>query len=142
MSKKPLLPPEARTAFDRAFELRERGQSAEAISAFKDLLSAYPWVAKAWLVLGDLHWDGHDYESAAECFRTAVQLRPQDEDASLGLFHTLLNGGHIEQCIAEARRFSGELQRGATCTTETATMYADWLGDGERLGAAWRRSRS
>jgi cytochrome c-type biogenesis protein CcmH/NrfG len=141
MSKRELSP-EARLAFDRAFELRESGQTLQAIAAFEKALAVHPEFGKGWLVLGGLHYERNEYIQAVEHFERAVRLLPRSEDCSLALFHALLNAGQAERAVEEARRYLLEIAAGAKADPTTLTMYRDFDADGIALAHAWTKSRN
>ncbi len=133
---------EADAAFERAFKLRDSGDSKNAIASFRTALSKYPDEVAGWLVLGGLLRDSHEYTEALECMQRAVALRPGLALASRGLFHTLLNVGRDADAISEARRFLALAARGGVKTFpgDLRSLYEDYDHDGVELAKAQRKT--
>ena len=70
-----------------------------------DLLKTTPRSASVHALLGDVQWEQNKTAEAVASFRRAVELAPNSELASLGLFHTLMESGDKQQAIAEMERF-------------------------------------
>ncbi|HEY7330550.1 MAG TPA: tetratricopeptide repeat protein [Gemmataceae bacterium] len=97
--------PEFKDRFQEALELKNQGRLAEAEQRFNDLLAMNPTSAAVHAFLADTLWDQGLLTRAITSFRKAVELAPNSEMASLGLFHTLLESGDSESAIAEMDRF-------------------------------------
>ena len=91
--------------FKRAIKLRDDHRPSEAIKILRKLCDAKPASASVHGILGQIFWDEGKLDEAVSSFDKAVQLSPQSELASLGLFHTLWNKGQQQQAINEMYRF-------------------------------------
>ena len=123
--------------FVLGMEFKAAGKYVEAAQAFEEGLTDQPDYAPAWWLLGGIYWTLGDYARSIDSCRRAVELRPRNEKASIGLFQSLLDAGQVEEAIAEARRFLVELEGGASCTAQTARLYRDYDRDGVVLAAEW-----
>jgi cytochrome c-type biogenesis protein CcmH/NrfG len=118
MSKTPLHPKLALAA-----ELNGAGRLEEAAAALEEGLKEQPERPKAWWLLGGIYWQLGEYTRSIGPSRRAAELRPANEQYSLGLFQSLLDAGRAEEVIAEVRRFLEEVERGAKCSPHTLAMY-------------------
>lgn len=66
-----------------------------------------PQSAALYAVLGGVYWDSGLMSLAEAALRTATQLAPRSETASLALFHILWECGEKEAAIQEIQRFNG-----------------------------------
>lgn len=126
----------------RGVELSGAGRFEEAIEALKKGLAEQPNYAKGWWLLGGIYWQLGRYTEALTCRRHAVQLRPRNEQCSLGLFYTLLDAGLAEETVAEVRRFLGEVRNGAKCSEQTRLLCADYDRIGPSLVVEWKRHKN
>jgi predicted Zn-dependent protease len=94
-----------KSKLDRAIKLNRQGKSADAIRLFKDLLQDHPDSAAAHGYLAGIYFEKGDLTASAKHFRAASVLNPQSETASLGLFHSLWDGGWAREAVKEMRRF-------------------------------------
>lgn len=133
---------EVNPSITRGVELNAAGRLEEAIEALKDGLAAQPDHAKGWWLLGGILWQLGRYTEALPYRRRAVELKPRNEQCSLGLFHTLLDAGLADETIAEVRRFLAEVEGGAKCSEETRLLYADYNSEGPALVAEWKRRKN
>lgn len=78
---------------EKANELKDAGQLAEAIVYYKKAIQAAPAWASPWYNLGLLYKYQHNWTEAFRCSRRAVELDPRDEAAwwNLGIAATALN---------------------------------------------------
>lgn len=83
-----LRPGTAYCAFNRAFMLRSLGDKAGALAAAKEATQRAPKLEHIWMRCGDLHEEmqdaAHD-EKAAKCYRRALTLLPNHQQALEGL---------------------------------------------------------
>jgi predicted Zn-dependent protease len=103
----PPATPEFKDLFKKAIELKHEGRLDEAEQKFRDLLGMNPLSASVHAFLADTLWDQGNPALAVPSFRRAVELAPNSEMASLGLFHTLLESGDRPAALAELGRFLG-----------------------------------
>ncbi len=83
-----LRPGTAYCAFNRAFALRALGDKAGALAAAKEATQRAPKLEHLWMRCGDLHEEMHDPvhdEMAVQCFRRALALLPNHQQALEGL---------------------------------------------------------
>jgi tetratricopeptide (TPR) repeat protein len=92
--------------FEEGIKLRDLGNFEEAIQKFSEiLLETKEYDAPVLGVMGNIYWNLKDYVHAHDCYQKAVELKPESELASLGLFHTLWDMGREREALAEAKRF-------------------------------------
>ena len=91
--------------FQYALRLRDDGNLDAARDLLITLSERRPDSAALFAVLGDLQWNLDDLEGAITSFKTATQLAPKSEAASLGLFHCLWESDRLLDAIDECNRF-------------------------------------
>ena len=91
--------------FNEAVTLRLDGKLQESLQQFQQLANEYPHFASTFGMMGDIFWELGKLEEAINCFRIVVQLTPQSELGSLGLFHVLLEAKYVNEAFAEMKRF-------------------------------------
>lgn len=91
--------------FQEALSLRDSGRRGEAERVLRDLLAEEPADLRTVLVLGGLLFVQDRYEESLPLFASVLASRPQNEPASLGLFHSLWHLGRREEAFAEMERF-------------------------------------
>ncbi len=102
---KPPAASEFESLFKRAIDLRNNDQHSEAAEILRLLREMRPASASVHGILGQILWDDGFLDEAVSSFEKAVQLAPQSELASLGLFHTLWDTGQSQRAINEMLRF-------------------------------------
>ena len=85
--------------------LKAEGRIAEAIDLLLDLGRMYPGEKSVFIALGHLYWIQDNLSDASSNFRTATELDPLLELASLCLYHTLWSSGRQEEALVEMKRF-------------------------------------
>jgi len=121
--------------FDAAVAMTREGRHGEAVAALEELIDLAgddPRVrAAAHAYLGGLHlYERGDPVRAEPHFLAALALHPKAERASLGLFHSLVGQGRIEEALEEARRFLA--LRPSEEYSTLLTEMLDGVDDGER----------
>jgi len=107
VSRRVSAPPneEFKSKLDQAIALKNQERYGEAARILEDLRKTNPRSASVHGLLGYAQWEQGDLASAVHSFKNAVELSPQSELASLGLFHTLLESGDKQGAIREMNRF-------------------------------------
>lgn len=95
----------AKEAFRCAVQLREQGRHDEAIAVLRDLLAVYPDAPAILGSLGGVFYAAKRFEEAKGYFMRVLELRPNVELASLGLFHCHWVLGDKTAARAELVRF-------------------------------------
>lgn len=93
--------------FDRAMELRDRGESDAACALLEDLLAHVPdgnLAAHSHVQCGYLRRQQGRFVEAEKHYLTVTRMRPKFELASLGLFHLLLDRERTLEALTEALR--------------------------------------
>jgi len=96
--------------FDEAIKLRDGNDLPKAIDKFNEALELAVDTNKRYRagilrVVGHLYYLQKDFDNARECLQEAVELSPDSELGSLGLFHTLWDMGDEWAAFREAKRF-------------------------------------
>jgi predicted Zn-dependent protease len=94
-----------RPEVEKALEMWHEGELERALETLVPLTKLYPDYPAVFGALGGIYHSKGDHLKAAECFRRVVQLSPTRELPSLGLFHSLLELGHVEEALSEMKRF-------------------------------------
>ncbi len=80
--------PSPRKLFDRATESFRKGEHAEAVLDWTDLVKAYPWdplAAPAQFWIGEAYFQVREYERAVVEYRKAVELAPRGKETPQAL---------------------------------------------------------
>lgn len=101
-SVKTMTSRETSEAFELAIQHRQRGEHKEAIELLNSLMERTP---SYYAVLGDSYWELGLYPEAIRSFKKAIELAPESEASSLGLFHCLWETGDVDGAFDEMRRF-------------------------------------
>ena len=109
---------------NRAIGLDQNGQVSSAVELLARLVEQFPKAAgaHAYLAWFLLHTDRR--AEAIEHGRTAVELAPNSEKASLIYFHALWKSGHQTEALNEMRRFTL-----IHPSDEYSNMAKDWKMD-------------
>jgi predicted Zn-dependent protease len=99
------MPEEFRKMLAQAIDLKNQERYSEAAHILEQLRAENPQSASVHALLGHALWEQNQLNLAVPSFRKAVELSPQSETASLGLFHTLMELGDTRSAIAEMNRF-------------------------------------
>lgn len=86
--------------------MEKEGRLKEALQAFSQLSTEddYSHLARS-LCMARVLWKLHRQEEAVEAYRQAIELKPDSEVASLGLYHTLMDCGRFDDALEEGKRF-------------------------------------
>jgi tetratricopeptide (TPR) repeat protein len=90
----------------RALEFKKQGKEREAVAFLKRVDQRGVRSFEVFVLLGELLWQASNPEEAAEYFRKALELNPESEPVSLGLFHCLWEIKRTEDAFAEMKRFT------------------------------------
>jgi len=101
----PPVTPEFKKLLERAIHLKSREQYDEAAQLLEKLRGLNPRSASVQGILGHVFWEQDKLLDAISSFQKAVELSPESELASLGLFHTLWEAGKKQRAVTEMRRF-------------------------------------
>ena len=99
---------QAKQAFRSATKLRDAGRHDDALAILHDLLSAYPDSPAVLGTIAGVLYDARRLGEAREYFARVLKLRPNNELASLGLFHCLWGLDDRASARAEVVRFLSE----------------------------------
>ena len=91
--------------FNKALDLKNQGNIAEAINILEELTIERPDIAATFGMLGKILWDNGDMEKAIVSFEKATKVNPLSEKASLGLFHLLWEEDRKKEAIEEMQRY-------------------------------------
>ncbi len=120
-----------RSIIDRAFELKNDGKAAEAISLFKASAEQGQHEGVASMMIAGLYYhELDDPENALPFAQRAVRLRPKNEFASVCLTHCLFDQGRQDEMQAEIRRYistGAELDLYSTLLEENGLEAADFM---------------
>ena len=95
----------AQRDFALAVKLRDQGDTKDSLAILSRLAESPDATAAVFAILGSLQWDASNLPEAVISFQKAVELAPHSEDASLGLFHTLMESQKEADAFAEMKRF-------------------------------------
>ncbi len=107
--------------FGLAIDLRDEGEFEHAIGVLKEILRSHPNHDKAYMiyaVIAGVYSDLEEWDSAMVNFRTATELNPASELASLGLYVSLAESGKDVEAVHELIRY---------LETYPAELYRDSL---------------
>ena len=96
---------ETKEKFSKAADLYKQGNLNEALKLLEELAVSNPSSAKIIATLANTYWDLEMADEAFENFQKAVELAPEWEDASLGLFHCLWEHDKKDEALREAKRY-------------------------------------
>ncbi len=96
---------ERKEFFDRALALRNSGNAEEACKILAFLIRESPLSSAFYAIKGSIHRDLRQLEEATWCFSRAVELKPELELVSLGLFHSLWEQDEQIAAMEEIKRF-------------------------------------
>lgn len=91
--------------FDATIKMYRAGRVVQAIEALKLLALEYPNVATLHGYLGLVLLEAGNPQLASRHFEVATVFAPDNETASLGLFHALLEAGEKKRAVTELKRF-------------------------------------
>lgn len=94
--------------FELGIELRDKGELRDSIQVFLKVLNDNPDDKAKHLVhsvLGGIHSDLREYDKALINFKTATDLKPKSELASLGLYLSYVELDRDEEAIEELKRY-------------------------------------
>lgn len=117
--------------FKEGIELRNRGELNEAIERFHSVLELFPRQpqrAGIYAVLAGVYHDKGDHDNAKKYFTFSLEINPNYELASLGLYVSLVKLGEDENAILEMQRFLEQNQ--ADLYKITLQELMDGLRDG------------
>jgi len=109
--------------FVRGIELRDNGKLVEAAEVFLNIIQGYPndsKLAGTYTVLGGVYMDLEDYENSSLYLKTATELNPKSELASLCLYLSYVKLDKSNQAIDELKRYLG---------VYPAKLYKDTLNE-------------
>lgn len=86
-------------------KLGKLGNTEAAKTALLDWVAKDPISAAVLAILGDRYWDVGPLEEAVKVFKHAVELWPELEAVSLGLFHCLWKLERKNEALDEVKRF-------------------------------------
>jgi tetratricopeptide (TPR) repeat protein len=92
--------------FEKGLSLKDSGDLRKALRVLSPLETRLPDAAPLLAVIGDIYWDLGEFQSAISYFQKAVCKAPTWTTASLGLFHTLWEGGRRNEALEEIKRFT------------------------------------
>ena len=90
----------------KAFELRNNRNLQDALNLFRRLSYEFSTKSKPLFMLGVCLYEIKDFHAALPVFTEGIKISPSHELMSLGLFHSLWEGGHWHEAQAEAERFT------------------------------------
>ena len=92
--------------YQDALKLRDSGHPEESLRALSSLIGIDDESdARVLVVMGTIYLESKDFIEAVNLYKKAVELKPRDPLASLGLFHSLANARQEKDAFAELRRF-------------------------------------
>ena len=91
--------------FAKAQKLSKEGNILDMLEIMKGLVESNPRSAIFHAVLANAYWETGDLETAEKTFRKAIEITPDSEKASLGLFHCLWEQNRTDEAFAEMKRF-------------------------------------
>lgn len=89
----------------QAGDLRLSYEDLEALQVYKHMLDRWPNEPTTLLLLGGTYFSLKEYELAIGYLKEAVQLMPDKEFASIGLFFSLWKIGKVDAAYKELERF-------------------------------------
>ena len=92
--------------YQDALKLRDSGKPQESLGVLSSLIGINDESdAQLLVVMGTIYLESKDFIKAVDLYKKAVELKPRDPLASLGLFHALVNARKNKDAFAELRRF-------------------------------------
>jgi len=105
MDNKIDLNSEDKIRMDKACELYKEGSLNEALPILEKLYKSHLTSPMLVATLANLYWDLNNIEKALELFQNAVNLGPDSEKISRGLFHILWEQDDETNAVKEIQRF-------------------------------------
>lgn len=90
---------------NKALEFKNSEKYEEAISYLKDFESQFIQNGKYLYLLSAVYFLNEDYINSSKYFRINTEVKPDSEDASVGLFQSLWNMGCFNESYIELDRF-------------------------------------
>jgi hypothetical protein len=84
--------------------LQQAGHTLSAVTAFQAAVNYWPQSVNARMALGNAQYIAADLSGAAQSFREAVALKPDNGNALNNLAHTLAELGNLEEALATIQR--------------------------------------
>jgi tetratricopeptide (TPR) repeat protein len=91
--------------FRETLDLRSQGEHSGAVELLSKVVAADKHHLDALFLLGSSLFSLDRFLEAIEAFRSVLGERPQNEPASLGLFHSFWSLGEYREAYNEMRRF-------------------------------------
>lgn len=88
-----------------AVKFRDAGSPEQAVRVLREITDHAPSFLKAYFIIGGVFMDLKRYDESADIFEKLVHKKPEDEHASLGLFHSLFSLLRIKEAFTEMERF-------------------------------------
>lgn len=105
MERKLKLDNDEKLKMDHACKLYKEGNLEGSLPILNDIYNSHPKEPILVATLANLHWDIKKIVEAIELFHKAVDLDPNSEKISRGLFHILWEQGEEEDAVKELQRF-------------------------------------
>lgn len=88
-----------------ALSLKSQGQYSKGLKIMKQIEKQYPNNSVVHGIIASLYYEKNDFEKSEKYFRKTVELNPNSELASLGLFHSLIFLNKVNEALYELRNF-------------------------------------
>lgn len=108
--------------YARALSLRAQNKLHEALDVLNEVYREGHRSFRLLVLLGECSWEVDETAEAIAHFRAAIDVDPESEAVSLGLFHCLWEMGRSDDAFSEMKRFT------AICASaEYARLVKDLL---------------
>ena len=104
-----------------SIQQRVESEPVRCIKELNELLALNPEVSAAWMLKAAIHFEREEHLEATEAFAHVIEKKPKNENASIGLFHSLWESGKTDAAFEEMKRYFREV--GLNSTTQTAQDY-------------------
>lgn len=91
--------------FEKAVAARDTGDYEQSEELLTSIVESGHRSAACFAVLGRVRWELNNADGAVSAFQQAVELAPDSEETSLGLFHSLWDLDRTDDAFDEMKRY-------------------------------------
>ena len=102
---KQFYPDTIKNIINDALALKSQGKYTEGLKIMKQIEKEFPNDSVIHGIIASLFYEKNDFKKSEKYFRKTVELNPNSELASLGLFHSLISLNKENEALCELRNF-------------------------------------
>jgi Flp pilus assembly protein TadD len=99
------IPPELAEILESAMKKEASGRINDAISQLTKASHVFPHSGSIWFLLGRIAFNNERFQLAQDAFRKLTEIKPKNDLASSGLFHSLWVQEKEVEALEEMKRF-------------------------------------